>query len=79
MYIFTLLEKSGGGYLWHAKCFYLSIYFTIFARIYGHRMLNCNLLLDSATRFGLRKGTSDSSRDARKLNIRVSYFSVVMS
>ena len=29
-------------------------------------MLNCNLLLDSATRFGLKEGTCKFPRDAKK-------------
>ena len=29
-------------------------------------MLNCNLLLDSVARFGLKEGTTNTSRDARK-------------
>ena len=29
-------------------------------------MLNCNLLLDSATRFGLKEGTCKFPRDAEK-------------
>ena len=35
-------------------------------------MLNCNLLLDSATQFGLKEGTYKFPRDAKKILFLVS-------
>ena len=39
-------------------------------------MLNCCLLLDSASQFGLKEGTCKTPLDARKALFRVSLLSV---
>ena len=51
-------------------------FMAIFAGIYGQNMLNCLLLLDSASRFGLKDGTCKFPCDAKKTHFLVSLFGV---
>ena len=49
-------------------------FMAIFAGIYGQNMLNCLLLLDSASRFGLKEGKVNTPRDAGKTVSRCPLF-----